>query len=100
LKTKTKKRKEKTMKTRDTKEIKTAYDNARFDIDSLMNLLEMELAEPQDHPNRGHVLTMKHVKNELLELVSHLTDRSTDTLREALDEFREDSQLLTETKNA
>jgi hypothetical protein len=94
---KTKKRKDKKMATRDAKK---AYDNARFDIDSLMNLMEMELAKPQDHPNWGQAGTMKHVKNELLELVSHLTGRSIATLREALDEIRQDAELLNETENA
>ena len=88
------------MKTRDTKDIKTAYDNARFDIDSLMNLLEMTLAELQDDPNWGHVGRMLNVKSELIEVVSHLTGRSITTLREALTEIRKDAQLLNETKNA
>ena len=74
-------------------EIQTAYDNARFDIDSLMNLMEMELANAQDKPNWGHVGTMRHVRGELLELVSHLTGRPVATLREALEELREDAQL-------
>ena len=81
-------------------EIKTAYDNARFDIDSLMNLMEMELAKPQAEPNWGHVGTMRHVRHELLELVSHLTGRSVATLREALEELREDTALDNETQNA
>ncbi|NLW84474.1 MAG: hypothetical protein GXY41_08770 [Phycisphaerae bacterium] len=81
-------------------EIKTAYDNARFDIDSLMNLMEMELAKTQDNPNWGHVGTMRHVQGELLELVSHLTGRSVATLREALEEIREDAQILNEQNNA
>ena len=81
-------------------EIQTAYDNARFDIDSLMNLMEMELAKTQDNPNWVHVGTMRHVQGELLELVSHLTGRSVATLREALEELREDTALDNETQNA
>jgi SpoVK/Ycf46/Vps4 family AAA+-type ATPase len=81
-------------------EIKTAYDNARFDLDSLMNLMEMELAKPQDNPDWGHVGSMRHVRQELLELVSHLTGRSINTLREALEEIREDAQILNEQNNA
>jgi hypothetical protein len=82
------------MKTGDTTDSKKAYDNARFDIDSLMNLLEMELAKPQDNPTWGQAGTMRHAREELIELVSHLTGRSIATLREALDEIRQDAELL------
>jgi len=94
------KRKDKTMRKTSKTEIQTAYDNARFDIDSLMNLMEMELAKPQAEPNWGHIGTMRHVRHELLELVSHLTGRSVATLREALEELREDTALDNETQNA
>lgn len=94
------KRKDKTMRKTSKTEIKTAYDNARFDIDSLMNLMEMELAKTQDNPNWGHVGTMRHVRHELLELVSHLTGTPVASLREALEEIREDAQIVNEQNNA
>ena len=87
------------MRTTSKTEIQNAYDNARFDIDSLMNLMEMELAKPQDNPNWGHVGTMRHIRHELIELVSHLTGRSIATLREALEELREDTVLDNDTQN-
>jgi hypothetical protein len=81
-------------------QIKAAYDNAKFDLASLTNLLEMELAKTPEHLNWAHVGDMRRFRQNLLEMVSAVTGRSEHTLREALDEIREDAKILNEQKNA
>jgi hypothetical protein len=100
LKIENAKRKDNAMRKTSKTELQTAYDNARFDIDSLMNLMEMELSKTNAKPTWGQVGDLRHVRHELLALAVRLTGRSTDTLREALEELREDAELLNGTENA
>lgn len=77
-------------------QIKAAYDRAKFDLSSLMNLLEMELSKTPEHLNWAKVGDMRRFRTNLIEMVSMVTGRSESCLREALDELREDAEIIKE----
>jgi hypothetical protein len=87
------------METKNERDAKTEYQNAKFDIASLLNLLGMELDKTPERLNWGHVGELKHLRQNLIETISGLTGRSEHGLREALDEIRQDAQICDEQEN-
>ena len=82
-----------------TKDVKTAYDNAKTDIANLLGFFECELEKERTVIQWGWVASLKHVRNNLIETLSFMSGISEAEIKETLQECRMDANVQTERKN-
>jgi hypothetical protein len=81
------------------KQMKDAYQNAKFDIASLLDRIGQELNKTPANLNWGHVGDLTGLRQNLIEALSGMTGMAEHTIRETLDEIRMDAQRGNEQDN-
>jgi hypothetical protein len=69
-----------------------AYQNAKFDIASLLDRIGQELEKTPANLNWGHVGDLTGLRQNLIEALSGMTGMAEHAIRETLDEIRLDAE--------
>jgi hypothetical protein len=88
-------RKDKNMANAENKKEQTAaqaYQNAKFDIASLLDRIGQELEQTPEKLHWGHAGDMMHLRQNLIEALSEMTGFTEDAIRETLEDIRTDAQ--------
>jgi hypothetical protein len=86
------KRRDRTMETKNERDAKTEYQNAKFDIASLLDRIGQELEKTPERLNWGHVGDLTGLRQNLIEALSGMTGMAEHAIRETLDEIRMDAE--------
>jgi len=68
---------------------KTAYETAKSDIANLLGFFECELSKTPKEINLGHVGDLKHIRQNLMEILSFLSGFEVSEIEDTLEESRE-----------
>jgi hypothetical protein len=80
-----------TLKNNDAK-LKTAYRDTKADIGNLFGWFECELEKNPASLNWGHVGSLNHIRENLIETLSFISGIETDQIKDSLAESRIDNE--------
>lgn len=71
-----------------TNDVKTAYDNAKTDIANLLGFFECELSKEPEKPNWGHVGSLNHIRENLIETLAFMSGFDAKEIKNTLEETK------------
>ena len=75
-----------------TDDVKNAYENAKTDIANLLGWFECEMAKQPAKLNWGHVGSLNHIRENLIETLSFISSISEEMIKDSLAESRIDNK--------
>ena len=72
--------------------LKNAYHEAKTDIANLLGWFECEMQKTPEKLNWGHVGSLNHIRENLIETLSFISGIETDQIKDSLAESRIDNE--------
>jgi hypothetical protein len=72
-----------------TKDVKTEYQTAKSDVANLLGFFECELGKQPKELHWGHVGSLKHVRENMIEILSFMSNIEKEEIENTLEETRQ-----------